>query len=216
MLCVTTSNYLRHEADAGRVSAESVSKVCTVWANRNRPRVVEFQFDLLTQRELVLDNIKTLKFHGEAGVDPLVLNTTMYAWRTMAKEMAIRTFCAPDNMVRKHMHDSHKVLEMLGAPPVTSLAFQELQLKTLARINETVKRREERRLQTAKQMEGRRGGGSNPRTGIGMARSESVGELSSHPWKTSRDEEEQMFTHARQGYLRGEDYRGPKYSQTLG
>ena len=63
----------------------------------------------------------------------------------MAKEMGVRTFCAPDSQVRKHLHDAHKILEMLGAPLVTFLALQELQLKTLARITEGVKQLEERR-----------------------------------------------------------------------
>ena len=63
----------------------------------------------------------------------------------MAKEMSVRTFCAPDSQVRKHMHDAHKILEMLGAPLVTFLAFQELQLKTLAKFNEAAKQMEEKR-----------------------------------------------------------------------
>lgn len=50
----------------------------------------------------------------------------------MAKEMSIRTFCYPDSVIRKHMHDTHKILEMLGGPLVTFLAFQELQMGALA------------------------------------------------------------------------------------
>ena len=49
----------------------------------------------------------------------------------MAREMSVRTFCAPDSMIKKHMHDFYKVLEMLGAPAVTYLAFQQLQVSAL-------------------------------------------------------------------------------------
>jgi hypothetical protein len=147
MICVTANKYLIQEAAAGRVSAESIAKVSTYWSGKNRPQVIEFQYDQATQRDLILYNLTTLKFHGESAESPLVLNATMHGWKTMAKEMSVRTFCAPDSAVRKHMHDAHKILEMLGVPFVTFLAFQELQRKTQAKINDVAKekRREERR-----------------------------------------------------------------------
>jgi hypothetical protein len=150
MICVTANKYLIQEATAGRVSAESIAKVSTYWSGKNRPQVIEFQYDQATQRDLILYNLTTLKFHGESAESPLVLNATMHGWKTMAKEMSVRTFCAPDSAVKKHMHDANKILEMLGVPFVTFLAFQELKLKTLTKINDAAKgieekRREERR-----------------------------------------------------------------------
>lgn len=155
MICVTANKYLTQEAAAGRVSAESIAKVATYWSNKNRPQVIEFQYDQATQRDLILYNLTTLRFHGESAESPLVLNATMHGWKTMAKEMSVRTFCAPDSAVRKHMHDAHKILEMLGVPFVTFLAFQELQLKTLAKINDAAKKIEEkRREERRKEIEG--------------------------------------------------------------
>ena len=145
MICVTANKYLLREFAAGRISDESVAKVSSYWTNKNRPQVFEFQYDQATQRDLVLYNLTTLKFHGESAESALVLNTTMYNWKTMAKEMSVRTFCAPDSQVRKHLHDGHKILEMLGAPLVTFLAFQELQLKTLAKFSEETKKMDEKR-----------------------------------------------------------------------
>ena len=145
MICVTANKYLMCEYKAGRMSAESVARVRAQWTNKNRPQVIEFQYDQATQRDLILYNLSTFRFHGECAESPLVLNATMYGWRTMAKEMSVRTFCAPDSVIRKHMHDAHKILEMLGAPLVTFLAFQDLQLKTLAKINEEQKKKVERR-----------------------------------------------------------------------
>jgi hypothetical protein len=145
MICVTANNYLVREYRNGRISAESVARTSSFWSSKNRPQVVEFQFDQATQRDLILYNLTTLNFHGESAESPLVLNATMYSWKTMAKEMGVRTFCTPDSQVRKHLHDAHKILEMLGAPLVTFLALQELQLKTLARITEGVKKLEEMR-----------------------------------------------------------------------
>jgi hypothetical protein len=180
MICVTANNYLVREHRNGRVSAESVAKVSSYWSMKNRPQVVEFQYDQATQRDLILYNLTTLKLHGESAESPLVLNATMYSWKIMAKEMSVRTFCAPDSQVRKHMHDAHKILEMLGAPLVTFLAFQELQLKTLARITEGVKKMEEkRREERRKEIEC----GADTNSG----KSSKEGEQSWHPTKTSRD-----------------------------
>ncbi len=41
------------------------------------------------------------------------------------------------------MHDTYKILEMLGAPLVTFLAFQSIQIRALALIKEKQQKREE-------------------------------------------------------------------------
>jgi hypothetical protein len=181
MICVTANKYLMREFTVGRISAESVTKVSSYWSSKNRPQVIEFQYDQATQRDLILYNLMTLKFHGESAGSPLVLNATMYSWKTMAKEMNVRTFCAPDSQVRKHMHDAHKILEMLGAPLVTFLAFQELQLKTLAKIADGVKKMEaKRREERRKEIEG--GAETHSR------QSSKEGGQSLHSRKASREE----------------------------
>ena len=62
-------------------------------------------------------------------------------WKALARDMNIRIFCMPDSTVRRHMHDCYKILEMLGAPLPTFLAFQDIQLETLRRIREEEQRR---------------------------------------------------------------------------
>lgn len=41
------------------------------------------------------------------------------------------------------MHDCYKILEMLGAPLVTFLAFQEIQVRTLATMRDEQRRRDD-------------------------------------------------------------------------
>ncbi|EEQ35075.1 hypothetical protein McanMca71_001736 [Microsporum canis] len=132
MICVTANQFLISQYQAGHMSAESVNKVTNFWVSKSRPQVVQFQFDQATQRDLIIYNLRTFKFHGECAFNTVVLNATLYNWKAMAKEMSIRTFCYPDSVIRKHMHDTHKILEMLGGPLVTFLAFQELQMGALA------------------------------------------------------------------------------------
>lgn len=134
MICVSANQFLMEQYREGHMSAESFTKITNFWVSKNRPQVIQFQFDQATQRDLILYNMRTFHFHGECAVNSVVLNATLYNWKTMAKEMSVRTFCYPDSMIRKHMHDTHKILEMLGAPLVTFLAFQELQMNALSLI----------------------------------------------------------------------------------
>lgn len=165
MICVTANKFLKFQQKAGLMSPESVTKVVSQWKQKNRPQVLEFQFDQATQRDLVLYNINTFKFYGEAQTNPMVLNATMYAWKVMAKEMSVRTFCTPDSVIRKHLHDTHKVLEMLGAGLPTFLALQELQVATLKEMAEKQKEKVERQRRREKEKEA---GGSGTMAGSGM------------------------------------------------
>jgi hypothetical protein len=142
LVCVSANKFLLHEAREGRISKDSINKVRRGWEAKNRPQVLEYHFDQTTQRELILANFRTVQFHGPVATDPIALNSAMLSWGTMAKEMSIRTFCTADSALKKQLHDAQRVLEMLGAPLVTCLAFESLHVKALA----TMTRRQKERL----------------------------------------------------------------------
>lgn len=141
MICITANTFLLNQHKEGRISVESVSKTTNFWASKNRAQVVQFQFDQGTQRDLILQNLRTFRFEGECATNMVTLHSTLYNWKHVAKEMSVRTFCTPDSVIRKHMHDTHKILEMLGAPLLTFLAFQELQVNTLALMKQEQEKR---------------------------------------------------------------------------
>ena len=144
MLTFHANKFLMNEWKAGRLSDESIAKTKQNWTAKNRPQVLEFMYDQATQRDLIASNLRSVHFHGECAQNPLVLNATLYNWKSLAAEMAVRTYCSADSAIRKHMHDSHKIIEMLGAPPNTFLTLQDLQVKTLAKINSKQRERIER------------------------------------------------------------------------
>ncbi|RDW74505.1 uncharacterized protein DSM5745_07167 [Aspergillus mulundensis] len=141
MICVSANQFLIQEHAGGRVSEESINKINKFWASKNRPGVVEFLYDQATQRQLILSNIRTLHFNGESSTNPVALHSNLHNWKAVVKEMSVRTFCAPDSVIRKHMHDIQKLLDMLGAPLATFLAFEELQMRTLVWMKEQRARR---------------------------------------------------------------------------
>ena len=143
MICATANQYLNVQQQEGRMSVESLAKVTQRWASKNRPQVLEFMFDQATQRDLVLYNLHTFRFYGPSAENLVSMNSMMQAWKTLAREMSVRTFCTPDSVIRRHMHDCYKILECLGAPYVTFIAFQEIQIKALAMMREEQKKRDD-------------------------------------------------------------------------
>ncbi|KKA16408.1 hypothetical protein T310_10015 [Rasamsonia emersonii CBS 393.64] len=159
MICMTANKFLLDQFHKRRMSAESIKKITNFWMSKNRAQVSEFQFDQATQRELILYNLRTFEFHGEYAINPVALKSALDNWKAVAKEMSVRTFCYPDSVIRKHMHDTHKILEMLGASDATLRDFEFLQMKVIVKMSE----------HRRKNSEGSDGKGS-PRAHTGRAR----------------------------------------------
>lgn len=143
MICATANQYLKIQKEQGRMSIESVAKVLNFWTQKNRPQVIDFMFDQLTQRDLVLSNIKEFRFYGPNAENAMNLNAMMNSWKTLAKEMSVRTFCTGDSTIRKQCQDIYKILELLGAPMVTFMAFQQVQVRVLKIMRDQQKVRDE-------------------------------------------------------------------------
>lgn len=118
-----------------RMSVDSLKKVTDFWKSKGRPQVVEFHYDQSTQRDLIVANQKTFCFYGPNAGDPLKVHAMLYAWKTNAREMAVRTFCYPDSMIRKHIRDAFVILDFLGGHPFQYIAAHEVQKKLLKWID---------------------------------------------------------------------------------
>ena len=126
MLSAAANKYLMDQKEAGRMSLNSIQKVTQRWVERGRPQVIEFQFDLITQRELVFMNMKTFRFYGPHAENMVSLVTMLNSWKATAKEMSVRTFCTPDSVIKKQLHGTYKILELLGAALVSSVALSQI------------------------------------------------------------------------------------------
>ncbi|KAJ5610900.1 hypothetical protein N7510_007619 [Penicillium lagena] len=140
MICATANAFLLEQYYDRRISKESIKRIQSFWGSKNRPQVTEFHFDQTTQRELILYNIRTLRFHGECAVNPVLLHSNLRNWKAIATEMSVRTFCLPDSAIRKHLHDIQKLLEMLNATVPTLQAFHQVQLFAQEEIIQRLKK----------------------------------------------------------------------------
>ncbi|OGM41634.1 DDHD domain protein [Aspergillus bombycis] len=132
MVCVSANAFLVQQYHEGRLSGESIKRIKDYWGSKNRPSVVEFQFDQATQQRLISANKRSLRFNGESSTNPVLLSSNLHNWKAIVKEMSIRTFCAPDSVIRKHMHDVYQLLDMLGAPVATLAVCQKLHIRALS------------------------------------------------------------------------------------
>ncbi|KAI5290954.1 hypothetical protein KEM54_006897, partial [Ascosphaera aggregata] len=131
MLCIAANQFLIQQHKACRISVDIFNKLLSSWTSNNRPVVPQFMFDQRTQRSLINEHVRTFKFHGECARSATTLNYTLNSWKTLADEMNVRTYFLPDSTIRKHLNDTIKVLEMLGATPQTFLSYQEIQMDAL-------------------------------------------------------------------------------------
>lgn len=126
----------------GRISQHSIEKVQEYWTSKNRPQVTEFQFDQATQRDLIMANRRSLKFTGESSTNPIMLESNLSNWRIMAQEMNVRTFCLPDSVIRKHLHDTRNILDMLNASLVILQQLRDVNVQAQDEMmDEYIKRR---------------------------------------------------------------------------
>jgi hypothetical protein len=138
LICDSANTFLMNEYRNGRMSVDSLKKITDFWKSKGRPQVVEFHYDQSTQRDLIVANQKTFRFYGPNANDPLKVHAMLYAWKTNAREMAIRTFCYPDSMIRKHIRDAFVILDFLGGHPFQYIAAHEIQKKLVKWIDEAL------------------------------------------------------------------------------
>ena len=123
---------------------DTIQKVTRVWRNQNRPQVLEFRFDLATQFALVQANKGNFRFRGDNANNGLSINAMLNSWRSVIRELNIRTFCTPDSDIRKLLHDSYRVLELLGGSLARFLLLQKLQLRAFKAMNKAAEELAER------------------------------------------------------------------------
>ena len=143
MLTTVINDFLVEEMHAGLMDINNLTRITKQWAQKGRPQVLDFHFDLATQAELLKVHADVFRFHGEGGNDGMRQAVMFNCLRGLVRELSIRTFCAPDSVIKKIMHDSWRVIEMMGAKIDVFMLLQRLQGVTLQKMKEAAKKRVE-------------------------------------------------------------------------
>ncbi|KAI0856344.1 hypothetical protein F4860DRAFT_529301 [Xylaria cubensis] len=109
--------YFIAQLNSGRLEASKLSRIADVWAQKGRPKVISFRYDLETQVDLITAHIDNFRFYGPVHAEgPAAIAGLLYAMKTNARCMRIRTFCQPDSVIAKHVLDAQNFLRLLGSP----------------------------------------------------------------------------------------------------
>ncbi|KAJ5431133.1 hypothetical protein N7445_008865 [Penicillium cf. griseofulvum] len=113
MITHAANEFLMKEYYDGHLTISSLNRVKKRWEKKNMPGVPQFRFDQHTQYKLISANRDHLNF-GKAsnGLPPYIV---LRSWKRICKSMSIRTFVAPDSVIKKHIHDTLDLLEILKA-----------------------------------------------------------------------------------------------------
>lgn len=126
MLVHTANNFLMNQFSQGRIDIDSIKKIVESWKNKGRPVVIEFMYDQATQRELVVANQQSFRFHGHSAGSDIRINSMLYNWKQVANLMLIRTFCNADTVILKLLFDIEQILELLGAVEPMMIRLQQI------------------------------------------------------------------------------------------
>ncbi|KAI1428394.1 hypothetical protein F5Y12DRAFT_782575 [Xylaria sp. FL1777] len=161
--------YFKAQLNSGRLEASKLSRIADAWAQKGRPKVIGFRYDLETQVDLITAHINDFRFYGPVQAEgPAAVSGLLYAMKTNARYMRIRTFCQPDSVIAKHVLDSQNFLRLLGSP-------ESLQ-RPLEEVAQFFKVAVDRRKAIAEAPTGRHGGGRVNSNGSGRVISNGSGQ----------------------------------------
>lgn len=113
MITHAANEFLMKEYYEGHLTISSLNKIKRRWEKKHMPGVPQFRFDQTTQYRLISANRDHLNFGQTSnGLKP---NTVLSNWKKICKNMSIRTFVAPDSVIKKQIHDILDLLEILKA-----------------------------------------------------------------------------------------------------
>lgn len=111
MITQAANEFLMKEYYNGNLSTGSLSKLKRDWEGMNMPGVPQFRFDQFTQYKLIISNRHRLNF----GRTNTHVTAILSNWEKICKHMRIRTFVAPDSVVKKDISDILHLLQLLKA-----------------------------------------------------------------------------------------------------
>ncbi|SPO05786.1 uncharacterized protein DNG_08473 [Cephalotrichum gorgonifer] len=118
--------YITVQLNHGRLDPDKLKKIADAWANKGRPKVIGFRFDLETQIELIGLHIGDFRFYGRRQGNETQISGLLHTMKVNARSMRIRTFCQPDSVIAKQLVDAQSFFNLLGVPDVQQLALQQV------------------------------------------------------------------------------------------
>ncbi|KAI1076513.1 hypothetical protein F5B20DRAFT_584174 [Whalleya microplaca] len=118
--------YIKAQFECGRLDVNKLWKIADAWAQKGRPKVVGFRYDLETQLDLIVVHIDSFRFYGARQTDQVAVRGLLHGMRVNARAMRVRTFCHPDPVIAKQILDAQTLFQLLDSPYTLQLALAEV------------------------------------------------------------------------------------------
>lgn len=112
LVCTVANKFLMAEYTANRMTMIMASRFIERWVALGRAQFTEFNCGQPFQALIIWECREILQFHGD--YDARIRDGALDTWQKNANSMAVLTRCNGDSAIQKHLHDSWKILEMLG------------------------------------------------------------------------------------------------------
>ncbi|XDG02859.1 hypothetical protein ABKA04_002474 [Annulohypoxylon sp. FPYF3050] len=120
------SAYINLQLHSGRLNPHIHAKISDAWAQKGRPKVVGFRYDLETQLEMISSHIGSFRFYGPHQTDNEVIKGCLYGMKVNARAMRIHTYCQPDPVIAKHILDAQGLMTLLDSPESVQVPLAEV------------------------------------------------------------------------------------------
>jgi hypothetical protein len=94
LLQTLANDFLLDQLSGHRLTIASLQATAKKWASRGRAQVLDMCWDLRTQLEVVQLNLNSVHFHGSAPATQHRRFCLAYAWKDVARELGVRSFCS--------------------------------------------------------------------------------------------------------------------------
>ncbi|KFY85656.1 hypothetical protein V500_08223 [Pseudogymnoascus sp. VKM F-4518 (FW-2643)] len=112
LICTVANKFLLFEHFENRITPVTAAQYIEKWVKKGRAQFTEFNCGQPFQALIIWECRQSLQFYSDHEVR--VRDAALDTWRINANSMSVLTRCNGDSAIQKHLHDSWKVLEILG------------------------------------------------------------------------------------------------------
>ncbi|OBT65671.1 hypothetical protein VE03_05584 [Pseudogymnoascus sp. 23342-1-I1] len=112
LICTVANKFLLFEHFENRITPVTAAQYIEKWVRKGRAQFTEFNCGQPYQALIIWECRESLQFYSDHEVR--VRDAALDTWLKNANSMSVLTRCNGDSAMQKHLHDSWKVLEILG------------------------------------------------------------------------------------------------------
>lgn len=120
------NDFISCELERGHLVPDNLKKISDRWYHEHKSRVVGFRFDIETQIDLILLHADTFTFVNQTKSHGSSVKQVLRDMKRAAREMRVRTFCQPDNVIEKILESARALGGIIKVSEAVHEALEEV------------------------------------------------------------------------------------------